>query len=69
MSESENAGSGVTPSAPEGIPSPDEARGWLKQSGLTPDLSIDWRASAPDEGAYRTLLDILFAPRGEDYAA
>lgn len=69
MSESENASRAVTPAAPEGIPSSDEARDWLKESGATPDLSIDWRTSAPDEGAYRTLLDILFAPRGEDYAA
>ena len=51
------------------IPGPDEARDWLKRSGEIPDLSIDWSASAPDEGAYRTLLDILFAPRGGADAA
>lgn len=65
---SENAEGGVTPSAPEGIPSPDEARDWLKQSGVAPDLSVTWKVTDATGSAERhlKLMNMLFgsaAPR------
>lgn len=68
MSESENAEGRVTPSTTEGIPSPDEARDWLKQSGRVPDLSVTWKVTDAAGSAERhlSLMNMLFgsaAPR------
>lgn len=68
MSESENATEAVTPSATEGIPTPSEARDWLKESGRAPDLSVTWTATDAAGSAERhlKLMNMLFgsaAPR------
>lgn len=46
------------------IPSPDEARDWLKMSGAQPDLSVTWRVGdAPGSaGRHLKLLAMLFEP-------
>lgn len=53
-----------------GIPSPDEARDWLKASGKTPDLSVRWSvAPVEDPAVMNAILDILFRPRAKPDAA
>jgi hypothetical protein len=43
-------------------PTPDEAREWLKESGVTPDLSVTWRVTDAPGSAERhlKLLNLLF---------
>lgn len=62
MSERENAAEAVSPSAPEDIPGPDEARDWLKESGRTPDLSVTWTVTDAAGSAERhlNLMNMLF---------
>ncbi len=53
------------------IPTPDEARDWLKVSGLTPDLSVTWTVSDAPGSAERhlDLLKMLFGPTEPPRAA
>jgi hypothetical protein len=52
------------------IPTPDEARDWLKQSGRTPDLTMTWEVAESDDPAVMdAILDILFRPRPQSDAA
>lgn len=63
MSKSERDGG-------KAIPSPDEARDWLKASGKTPDLSMSWSvAPVEDPAVMAAILDILFRPRAKPDAA
>ncbi len=53
------------------IPTPDEAREWLKKSGAPPDLSVTWRVTDAPGSAERhlKLLKMLFEPEGGPHAA
>lgn len=54
----------------DGIPTPDEAREWLKSRPGGVSITFAWDAEAvPDQGAYERLLEILFASRPDAEAA
>lgn len=52
-------------------PTPDEARDWLKESGVTPDLTVTWSACEAPGSAERhlRLLKMLFEPQDGPHAA
>lgn len=53
------------------IPTPDEARDWLKAYGSAPDLTMTWNVTEQPGTADRhlRLLNMLFSPRAGDQAA
>lgn len=55
----------------DGIPTPDEARDWLKEHGQAPDLTMTWHVTEQAGTADRhlRLLHMLFSPRPGDQAA
>jgi hypothetical protein len=55
----------------DGIPTPDEARAWLKEHGAAPDLTMTWTVTDRPGTADRhlRLLNMLFSPRPGDQAA
>lgn len=52
------------------IPTPDEARDWLKAHGSAPDISMRWDvAPEGDDSIVDAICDILFRPRSKPNAA
>lgn len=52
------------------VPTPDEARDWLKESGKVPDLSVTWDvAPVEDPAVMDAICDILFRPHHRPNAA
>lgn len=53
------------------IPTPDEAREWLKESGVTPDLTVTWTVTDAPGSAERhvKLLKMLFGSADGPQAA
>lgn len=77
VSESDNAAAAATQTDPGSltrsadVPSADEALAWLKQSGVTPDLSVTWKVTQEPGSAQRhlALLNMLFGPAEPPRAA
>lgn len=55
----------------KGAPAPEEARDWLKESGIVPDLSVTWVVTDKPGSAERhlKLLNVLFGPTEPPRAA
>lgn len=69
MKKNESGDAARTTKSPN-VPTPDEARDWLKRSGEMPDLSVTWETAPVEEPAVmNAILDILFRPRATPDAA